>query len=129
MTGEYAIGPFGSGREVRAAALQGLPLAALEYGMKEGKRASLGSHVLNVLKDPPHPNAQKLFANWFLTRDTQYFIQGLTGIDSMRVDIPKDNVLPLELRQDGDVMPEIEPGSTTKANEALEFYLSLVKNL
>jgi len=52
----------------------------------------------------PHPNAARVFINWFLSRDGQLTLQrelnksGLGGVDSLRIDIPKDDVTADELR-------------------------------
>lgn len=41
----------------------------------------------------PHPNAAKLFINWFLSRRGQIVYQESHGDrDSLRIDIPKDKV-------------------------------------
>jgi ABC-type Fe3+ transport system substrate-binding protein len=52
----------------------------------------------------PHPNAARVFINWFLSRDGQLALQrelnksSLGGVDSLRIDIPKDDVTSDELR-------------------------------
>ncbi len=38
---------------------------------KEGLPASNAFGVLGVIKDPPHPNATRVFVNWFLSREGQ----------------------------------------------------------
>ena len=48
----------------------GLPVAPLP-APKEGVYVSGGSGHLVVLKNAPHPNATKLFVNWFLSREGQ----------------------------------------------------------
>src|SRR5262245_2257883 len=48
----------------------GLPVAPLP-NPKEGVYVSGGSGHLVVLKNAPHPNATKLFVNWFLSRQGQ----------------------------------------------------------
>jgi ABC-type Fe3+ transport system substrate-binding protein len=48
----------------------GLPVAPLP-APKEGVYVSGGSGHLVVLKNAPHPNAMKLFVNWFLSREGQ----------------------------------------------------------
>ena len=57
----YSYAPF-----VKA----GLPVAPLPTP-KEGVYVSGGSGHLVVLKNAPHPNAMKLFVNWFLSREGQ----------------------------------------------------------
>jgi ABC-type Fe3+ transport system substrate-binding protein len=118
--GEFALCVWCSQTEVREAKTQGLPVDYLTSSMKEGARVSVGGHTLGAVKNPPHPNAQKLFVNWFLSRDGQSVLQKVTGADSTRIDIPKDNVTPGELRQKGVryVFLERLSGSTELLNEA-----------
>ena len=48
----------------------GLPLKPVP-APKEGLPASNGFGVLGVIKNPPHPNATKVFVNWFLSKEGQ----------------------------------------------------------
>jgi ABC-type Fe3+ transport system substrate-binding protein len=50
----------------------------------------------------PHPNAAKVFLNWVLSKEGQTAIQkeGETN-DSLRIDIPKDDVAPVMRRRSG----------------------------
>jgi ABC-type Fe3+ transport system substrate-binding protein len=48
----------------------GLPLKPVPTP-KEGLPASNGFGVLGVIKNPPHPNATKVFVNWFLSKEGQ----------------------------------------------------------
>jgi ABC-type Fe3+ transport system substrate-binding protein len=43
---------------------------------KEGLPASNGFGVLGVIKNPPHPNAAKIFVNWFLSKEGQDWYGG-----------------------------------------------------
>ncbi|HEX2260902.1 MAG TPA: hypothetical protein VHJ56_04660, partial [Candidatus Binatia bacterium] len=43
-------------------------------------------------KNAPHPNATKVYVNWFLSREGQLIWQKLTGRNSFRTDIPKDMI-------------------------------------
>ena len=55
----------------------------------------------------PHPNAAKVAVNWLLSRAGQIAFQkatndrGGTGADSLREDIPKDDVFPPQRRVQG----------------------------
>jgi iron(III) transport system substrate-binding protein len=54
---------------------------------KEGLYVSGGYGHLAVLKNPPHPNAAKVFINWLLSRDGQeVFTRGM-GVGSRRFDV------------------------------------------
>jgi ABC-type Fe3+ transport system substrate-binding protein len=54
----------------------------------------------------PHPNAARVFINWLLSRKGQIALQKVTASgespsDSLRTDIPKDEVPYLNRRLDG----------------------------
>ena len=102
--GKFAICFFCSADEVRKGSAQGLPVdnfGALSEGA--GLVSLYGTIVLP--SNAPHPNAAKVFTNWFLSRDGQLALQrelnksGLGGVDSLRIDIPKDDVQAEELRK------------------------------
>ncbi|MSP38470.1 MAG: hypothetical protein EXR70_08275 [Deltaproteobacteria bacterium] len=75
--------------------------------MKEGAGLSAGQATLTYVNQAPHPNAAKLFINWFLSRDGQLNFQKALGKadegspDSLRIDINKDDVDPKSRRIDG----------------------------
>ena len=50
----------------------GLPVKEIPTP-KEGLPASSGYGVLGIVKNPPHPNAMKVFVNWFLNKEGQEF--------------------------------------------------------
>jgi len=64
----------------------GLPVAPLPYP-KEGVYTTGGYGHLMVIKNPAHPNAAKVFANWLLGRDGQEIFGRAMGVGSRRLDI------------------------------------------
>ncbi len=89
IRGRYAIG-FGTTRPI------------LDELQKEG----LGKNVKNILPDdftylggqciwlinkPPHPNAAKLWINWFMSQQGQQAFVQTVGDNSRRTDVPKGN--------------------------------------
>jgi iron(III) transport system substrate-binding protein len=64
----------------------GLPVVPLPYP-KEGLYTTGGYGHLMVIKNPPHPNATKVFANWLLGRDGQEIFGRSMGIGSRRLDV------------------------------------------
>jgi ABC-type Fe3+ transport system substrate-binding protein len=63
-----------------------LPVAPLPVP-KEGLYVSGGYGHLTILKNPPHPNATRVFVNWLLSRDGQeVFARGM-GVGSRRYEI------------------------------------------
>lgn len=66
---------------------------------REAVAISGGPHHIAVVNRTPHPNAAKLFINWLLSREGQLMVQNIAakeaeGIDSLRMDIPKDMIPP-----------------------------------
>jgi len=98
--GRYAI-CMGCKDSLRAKG-QGLPVDDFDTNKwKEGSSFSSGGGSLSMPNQAPHPNAAKVFINWFLSRKGQIALQKLGDPDdppnSRRIDIPKDDV-PMEAR-------------------------------
>jgi iron(III) transport system substrate-binding protein len=64
----------------------GLPVLPLPVP-KEGLYASGGYGHVTILKNPPHPNATKVFVNWLLGRDGQEIFSRGMGVGTRRLDI------------------------------------------
>lgn len=64
----------------------GLPVKPLPQ-LKDGIYPVTGSGVLAVIKDPPHPNAAKLFVNWLLSKEGQETYQNAIGEPTRRLDV------------------------------------------
>jgi iron(III) transport system substrate-binding protein len=96
-------------RDLDKAKQQGLPVEEIAPDqIKEGGTVGGGgSSVMALIHRAPHPNAAKLFINWYLSRRGQMVWQQvmnkkeLEASDSMRIDIPKDDVLPEGRRFEG----------------------------
>lgn len=91
------------GRKVVDLQKRGAPVAELNRTMKEGTTlASNGAADVVMLADrAAHPNAAKLFINWFLSREGQLLMQKVEPRqDSTRTDIPKDMVDPVDRRRE-----------------------------
>jgi ABC-type Fe3+ transport system substrate-binding protein len=63
----------------------GLPLKPLE--LKEGAYATSGAGNLGILKEPPHPNATKVFVNWLLGKEGQELYTKAMGQPTRRFDV------------------------------------------
>ena len=105
--GKFPLAIFFSGSDVKAAARQGLPVDVIDNSpFKEGVPLGVGFGTLSLLKNAPHPNAAKVFINWYLSRKAQTALQkDMTKVadapDSLRIDIPKDDVAPNNRRFEG----------------------------
>jgi iron(III) transport system substrate-binding protein len=64
----------------------GLPVTPLPVP-KEGLYVSGGYGHLTILKNPPHPNATKVFVNWLLGRDGQEIFSKAMGVGTRRLDV------------------------------------------
>jgi ABC-type Fe3+ transport system substrate-binding protein len=79
--GSWTIGFFPPGStSLQAAVDAGLPVKTWDKTMAEGT-ARRGIQRLCLVKDRPHPNAAKLFANWALTKEGQESFNQFTGRD------------------------------------------------
>jgi len=92
--GKFAMCIFCRDELVNKAKAQGVPLDSVDPNeLKEMPRLRGSASNLVFMNKAPHPNAAKLFINWFLSRRGQIVYQESHGDrDSLRVDIPKDKV-------------------------------------
>ena len=83
-------------------------------GRFDGGGGSLGggdSSVIVLFNRAPNPNAAKVFLNWYLSRRGQMTWQKVMNLrvqepsNSMRIDIPTDDVLPEARRIEGRKYP------------------------
>jgi iron(III) transport system substrate-binding protein len=95
--------------DIERAAKDGLPVGELDRRhLKEiGNNIGLnGNSGLALISKAAHPNAAKVFTNWFLSRRGQMVWQEVMNTkveepsNSMRTDIPKEKVLPAARRDD-----------------------------
>lgn len=99
MTDWLAKGKFALcvGCGARSVLIQGLPVGYM-LRWKEGQYITPGIGALSFINRAPHPNAAKVFVNWFFSREGQIAFQkiGRPGEhpNSSRIDIPKDIVSP-----------------------------------
>ncbi len=104
-TGKFSICLVCSTTDVKRAKSQGLPVEVFYFGPIEGVAglAASGGSV-SLMNKAPHPNAARVFINWLLSREGQITAQralaenGSDALDSLRIDIPKDDV-PLDNRR------------------------------
>lgn len=104
--GKYAFALFPRG--IESAAKQGLPIGEFPPGhMKEGAYVDPYTGLVSFMTKAPHPNAAKVVINWLLSREGQMAFQkvktdgGCNSCESMREDIPKDNIAPAFRRKKG----------------------------
>lgn len=120
--------------DVDKAKNQGLPVD--EFGpMIEGGALGVQFGSLGLLNNAPHPNAAKVFINWFLSREGQLTLQkavpttGRDAPDSRRIDISKDSVSPRNRRIPGGRYMDLETPERLqrKWNDILKIYLTAIE--
>ena len=89
-------------RDTNRAKKQGLPVDELDnVDWKEGIQLTSGGGSMSLIKNGPHPNAARVFINWFLSRRGQTALQKYPDLynedapNSRRIDIPKDTLVPV----------------------------------
>jgi len=107
-SGKFAISMFASPDrlDLPEAKKQGLPVGWFEASsFKEGAALTAGPGGVALIDRAPHPYAAKVGINWLLSREGQMAFQNSTDrsntADSLRIDIPKDRILPESLRVEG----------------------------
>ena len=102
--GKFAICFF---CDVDVSKQQGLPVDTFgPKAFKEGGGLVQQFGTLGLVNRAPHPNAAKTFINWLLSRKGQIALQknmanSENPADSLRIDIPKDDVPLINRRVDG----------------------------
>jgi iron(III) transport system substrate-binding protein len=85
---------------------KGLPVEPFKLAMKEGVGLSSRVGFITLMNRAPHPNAAKVFINWFLSREGQEAFQRVqfqarNPADSLRIDIGKDYIPIADRRAEG----------------------------
>lgn len=112
--------------ELRALMKKGIAVKPRFLPKKEGILRAAGSGCcISVFDKAPHPNAAKLFANWFLTKEAQEFTHtSIPNIDraSLRTDVQWGNVLEDQRRDNKKKysFPDADPESGAKHEKAQE---------
>ncbi len=97
--GKYAILLFPRTAPVTEYKEAGAPLTFVSP--VEGTYLSAGGGNVSIMTRAPHPNAAKIFINWFLSKEGQTLITAIDGLQSAREDIPAGTDDPLKIRQPG----------------------------
>lgn len=105
---------------------QGLPVDEFETNQfKEGVNISSAYGQIALVNRAPHPNAAKVFINWWLSREGQTLLQKTMSTpgdpkNSRRIDIPKDHIPASERRRDGMKYFDIDDPETKDINPAIK---------
>jgi len=92
--------------------------------LKEGGPLSPGPASLMLVNKAPHPNAASVYINWILSKEGQTQFTTVTGIPSLRVDVPTDHFESWRLPMKGGI-----PTYTENAMKAKPLLLGLLKEI
>jgi iron(III) transport system substrate-binding protein len=83
---------------------QGVPIAIVDpRQIKEGSDVSPTNGTIALINRPAHPNAAKVYLNWFLSREGQTTFAHAMGYVSSRLDVPADHALPWRVPHPGSI--------------------------
>jgi ABC-type Fe3+ transport system substrate-binding protein len=102
-----------------------------DVGMKVAVASPGGASIFAAVNKAANPNTQKLFANWLLTRRVQLLFNrhGEGEYESLRADVPNDDVSPLYRIPKNFYLPEADPESQKKEEIAVKFIRQLINEL
>jgi iron(III) transport system substrate-binding protein len=117
--------------DLTALAKKGLPIKQVFLPKQVGVLRAGGSGCcISAFANAPHPNAAKLFVNWFLSKEGQTLTHTLIpNIDrsSLRNDVPIGEVVPDQRRKPGVeyAFPDADPKYEARQEEAQKWILKL----
>jgi iron(III) transport system substrate-binding protein len=130
--GKYPLYFIQGGNDPRELKDQGMPVEEIVKPLKEGAfLASGGTGTIGIFNKAAHPNAAKLFANWWLSKEGQLTAMSQNPEDeSLREDISKDSVLPQYRRvPNTDYMYlDADPATLEKVVEVQEFMKKILES-
>jgi iron(III) transport system substrate-binding protein len=122
-SGKYSISFFI--QKLEEAEIKGVPVLQFKQTMKEGVGLSSRVGQMALLNRAPHPNAAKVFINWYLSREGQELFQKLQiaahdPADSLRIDIAKNQIPAADRRQDGVRYIDLDEQKVFDPNPAIQ---------
>jgi iron(III) transport system substrate-binding protein len=115
--------PTGAEEELRTLAEKGMPIREKILFARTGMLDANGSGCcISAFTNAPHPNAAKLFANWFLTKEGQTIMHETIpnlAVSSLREDVPQGQVIDVQMRRADRpyTFPDAEPDAGEKDKE------------
>ena len=122
-SGKFAIAFYV--QKVEEAEEKGLSVQQFKQSLKEGVGLSSSVGHMALLNRAPHPNAARVFINWFLSREAQDAHQRINvdhkgPVDSLRIDIPKDYIPLSDRRQEGVKYMDLDDQKVADPNPPLQ---------
>ena len=132
VSGRYPLQAIATGtEEYNVLAKKGLPIKQILLPKQVGLvRAGGSGCCISVFTNAPHPNAAKLFVNWFLSKEGQTLTHTqIPAIDrqSLRTDIPIGEVTLEQRREPGKeyAFPDADPGMGAKQEEVQKWVMKI----
>lgn len=106
---------------------KGLPIKHVSSAqLAEGAYTTAGNGSLVVFKEPPHPNATKLYLDYFLSKEGQTAWTNTAGIASYRRDVPHDKVADYLVPKEGVTYQDNSGEDLVKLKNEIVAYLDTV---
>jgi len=81
---------------------KGLPVRQMNpEALQEGALTTAGNGALSIAKNPPHPNALKVYLDYLLSKEGQTEWSKAIGFASLRQDVPRDHVAKYLIPKEG----------------------------
>jgi iron(III) transport system substrate-binding protein len=81
---------------------KGLPVRQMNpEALQEGALTTAGNGALSIAKNPPHPNAAKVYLDYLLSKQGQTEWSRAIGFASLRQDVPRDHVAKYLIPKEG----------------------------
>ncbi|MBI4333468.1 MAG: hypothetical protein HY673_19560 [Chloroflexi bacterium] len=128
--GKYPVIVFGRMDELQEFVRAGAPVGKVVP--QEGATLAGGQISLSMLNRAPHPNATKVFVNWWMGKELGVTLGKYLVLQSARLDVPTDHLPPDEMRDPAlkYVIAESEDFQNEQAKIAVlarEIFGSLIK--
>jgi len=128
--GKFALNFIPAGNDTTEMSDQGLPVKDFLRPLKEGGQInSGGTGTIAIFNKPAHPNAAKLFLNWWLSKEGQVSAMTANPLDeSLRMDVPKDMVRAERRRIPGAKyqFTDADPASQAGGSQLIAFMKTVV---
>jgi ABC-type glycerol-3-phosphate transport system substrate-binding protein len=69
--------------------------------LQEGALTTAGNGAISIAKNPPHPNALKVYLDYLLSKEGQTEWSKAIGFASLRQDVPRDHVAKYLIPKEG----------------------------
>jgi iron(III) transport system substrate-binding protein len=130
--GKFALFFIPAGNDTTDMTDQGLPVKDFLRPLKEGGQiGASGTGTLAVFNKAAHPNATRLFVNWWLSKEGQISAMTANPLDeSLRQDVPKDMVRVERRRVTGAryQFTDADPASQGGSDQIIEFMKTVLAN-